>query len=1737
MKRFYNNTIMSGALSKVLRVFALLCVLFGVSATAWGAAGINADGLILHFENATITEYNCPVSGQTQYDLGKLSVAPTIQADVYTWKENNNRGNICSGTLYVRCNSTNYQSSMNFDNNAQNENNGKIYQKLYSGKINNLPATPGKTYEIEIWVNVKGSNDSGDWCGYDFWQNNGGSNYKFKYTICDASITTNTKTYLAPGVWDTGGAGFAAYYWNECTNANAWARGTLGCGGNYSFSAPEGNWTHLKYVRLNSANADMNFDNDWDQTENLTYNSSKTLYTISGWGSNNVATGSWGTYSSSVVKLTTCQQIVFQLNKGNANQNDGWNGNSPYIYLWDCNGQSIVDGAKTQDGKYVLEPGNAIPYGVNFVSEYEFGDNKGKTGDIIVDFQPNKKYTFTLTGSYTGNGYDRVFAYQMTTESVEDICNQEYTYALAGSFNNWSTTANSCEMKRSESCVHEFKLTKGSYTFKALKDGAWYGKKNDTAIGPNNSTGVNYTTNTAGEGGDITLNALNDGIYKFTLTDNNDGTLNVHIAYYEEETPVLISHLPLYSTNMKQVTLYGYLQESLCPVNAQTPGTITDYGFVICPGTTTSLCTPNTQSQRLKVSLGAIQRGDEFNYQVDYDKDRIIANAIYGYRAYVVINDEMYLSAEVGTFMLPGICTPPRINLDNPELSPIIYTIDASLGEDFADDCNLVYGSLQTALNRLQEIAADNTITDKELKYTTKNGSSIDLNAPIVFNIMYYDDTPDESSKAYCYEGNRQAGVSGGGASSESAYSLIIEDINRGKADGKSYTLTLQNGGEGARPWLHHVILRNSRNVVLNNLALFSDPTETNLDDALEFDINSKEWNNLGGVGSFKNAQIVVKNCMIGSNGFTGVHASAYDGITFINNEFEAIMAKTDNQDDLNNAITYGASAKFLACSNIQFVRNNFRGAHATLLWIQECQKALFMNNVFWNTNQYAANCSAVRLVDQFTHPVTNIGFYYNTFYLEDDKKTSEHKYDFLHYSSINSGNTPAFNNIEFMYNNCYSYDTDLAGKEQDPTTKNVSGANYCPNNFWSINDKANFAFGKCNAEDTHNIDVSKAVCSTSATGPSSLQIKEPILNKGICPKTALAVALGVESTYRADRYNDVIRPETVTEENIAQNKGWTFGAYQSQSGVELKKIYWVGLSTDWDDRNNWVYYPSEQTPEGRNNGRVAETPQRVSCINALSEDLQVVIPEHSLLGMDYVWPVVPTYFDKNRSNLQYDEEVSAGKGTGIDPKQYASTIEVEYGAAIKGVENLGEAVHYNKATSHFVAKRSQWILVGTVVKPFVNGNSGDVRNIKSGNYFLNYEPNVYMHEAIVNDMGQATWNKAFANLEVEVSPDQVFAINIPDEYGNGRISSRYYYNKILFPFPSRNGDVNDGTQAKPFSFTGRFANDAAMPSFKIENGKPRMMNNSYPSNVSAKAVEASGKGTVSYYDYEAGSFRPLGNDDVMLKPQHGFVFTPKATGTFTITTGMLADGNTRSRSAEQPKPSFAIGLYNAGNNTNMSEIIVRYDAEHTNGVGHIMDSKKVYSPIAETPELYMLMYDAEYARLHTAKAEQTIPLGIMLKQDMSVKFAVLNNNQYSKVMLLDKQTGKEYNLLHSSYTTEPLATDTIEGRFYLNLSVEGEYDSEVNIGGGNLTTSVEDTTQDAASINILVDNMASNSIRVIGNNVELQTIYVSDMSGRTMRYDVSGSAVHLQLPVAGGVYLVHVIGDNATRTEKVILK
>ena len=503
---------------------------------------------------------------------------------------------------------------------------------------------------------------------------------------------------------------------------------------------------------------------------------------------------------------------------------------------------------------------------------------------------------------------------------------------------------------------HVVELGEGTHQFKVKKSDVVYQYATEitqTGITKQVLTKIDaYSTITIPEG----------EFYSCSFTINDEGgSMKLTVACTKKEEPILLSKNPVLSNNNKTVTLSAYLQKTLCPTSA----TINQYGFAISSGAGSI---PNESSKRIGSSTAPIFRGSDIVYitGINNNTDRLIGGITYGYRAYVIIDGILYLSRETYYFRLDGDCIPQAITGPN-AVSEVNYTIDASLGEDYVDDCKLIYGSLQKAIDALKATSEN----EEAFRYAVKsdigdNNYTYNLQVPVIFNINYYDDTPDDPSKAYCYEGTNKAKISGGGSSSEESYALIFKDFNREKVgEQKLETLTIKGASGSNRPWLHHVILRNSRNVVLDNLAIFSDPTGERTDDALEFDLNNGAFWDIN-VNTERDHNILVKNCMIGSNGFTGLHASGYDGITFENNEFEAIMATSKDTWTQNNAIGWGASAKFMMCSNIKFVRNNFRGAHATLVWLQECQNMLFMNNVFWNTNQYnASGCAAIRLVAQ----------------------------------------------------------------------------------------------------------------------------------------------------------------------------------------------------------------------------------------------------------------------------------------------------------------------------------------------------------------------------------------------------------------------------------------------------------------------------------------------------------------------------------------------------------------------------------------------------------------------------------------------------------------------------------------------------------------------------------------------------------------------------------------------------
>ena len=1711
MKRFYENTLISRAFSNALRVVALLCVLLGVSTSAMAALSIpgsfnswNHTGAII--EDGNIHSYSVDLTAGQTYSFTINDGAKqdnrveygannaTMQRDNCTNWVLNTKSTICN--IYADVSGT--------------------YVFHYIGWENNGP-------KISVTYPTSGGGDSGD-SGDD--SGSGDCNSIEIYCHYDGSDNHDMNLHM----WNNGGSDYTTWPGPE-------AQG---------HEEVNGKW-YAKWVY---------------ETEN---NDICVKFTNG---------ASEGTYASaSKCGLQHGNKYYFSLP-------NGWGDKEPTLdktEAIECGG-----GGDTPSGNcrtLYLEPTNIWNNGGARFAAYFYGGGPAETWVDMVSSScsglwkvavPNSAYTnvifVRMNGATSENNWNN--KWNQTVDLSLTHSNNLFTITNMGSGSElssgtWSTNACADQAECSgtgdddplDECdvVEIWARGKGSYT------DIYCNVTSATAqsIGIKSYNGNNYatwkvTTKTAiavsfcaGDNHSYCTNTANmepGNRYYCEFAAENWGSQDYTITVTEPlecagvETQVLLSKQALVNKTTKKATLYGYLRSTACD------NQIVEYGFYYCRVIDGEKCKPTANSYKLQVSPSeALARGQEFSAELDLED-----GYSYYYKAYAKINDVDVLSNE--TRLISTDPCEQQVCCG----TPIVYTINAD-PLFMANVCKLHFNSLQDAIDHLKNSA----FRSDAYQYVEKVGSSYNLKQPVVMNVVYYDDTPLDITSAYIYRGTTNVGKRAGDAVPKN--SNLIEDINR-TATNAANTLTIKAGSKTAKPWIHHIVLRNSKNIVLDSLCIYSDPVlydgKTIGDNALEMDINhadgSANWHELNtrsgegidaGQHFFSNANILVQNCMIGSDGFTGAHISSYDGVTFKNNDFEIVAGEGTDTD-------YGASFKLLYCKNVKFIENNFRGDHATLMWIQEVQNMLVMNNVFWNTNKFVVGAgkqypAAMRLATLFSNPIKNVGFFYNTYYFaENDITSSVSGYDFLQMTHTRDGGDGDINisTIKFQYNNCYSYDKDAPGRSADPflSTDISSNSNFCPNNFWSQYDEdkgynpSKFAFGCAQNEFTN---VKSQVCETSASGPASLMIKGEDLNNGVKPDIAFTGITLTDEEWYSDRYLSAVRPKS--------NEDWTYGAYQSKGEIKTNTIYWVGVSDKWDDRNNWEYETRDAS------GKMIR--QRVSCINNLSEDLKVVIEEVGTVEVagGRKWPNVPASFNANdrktESGVPVGEQVSAGLGS-VTPTKFASTIELEYGAGLKGVENLQDAegnMLYDNAVVHFDADRSKWLLVGNVIKPFKNGKDGEVRDVKSGDYYLDHLPQVYMHKAKVEG-NTTSWEETFADLETSVPSNEVYAINVTGYYGTSWYPAAVYNRRY--------GTNYSATEAHKYTFNGRFAvaqdkaTDEDYYNYALTSGK-NLLNNIYPCNLNAKEIESLGLGTVNVYNYEEGAFESTSasqaTGNVYIKAQNGFIFTPaQGKTTLELTSAILAEGSTRTRSNEIALPTFSLKVDNANTTSpGASNVVVRYDDLLASSEESVLNTPKVFTQNEDTPEAYIIYKDEQYSRLDTKAEKVCIPLGIRLQKGMNLTFEKVYNEGYEEVTLVDTKTQKYYNLLKRSYTTDVVEAGDTEGRFYLNLAVAAEEekpeqgdDDEIEIpeGDNDVTTNVEEAVEDA---NINIYAVDGNIIRIIATGTTLRTIIVSDMTGRTDSYNVDGNFAELQLPVVQGVYTVNVIGDTANKTGKVILK
>jgi hypothetical protein len=604
----------------------------------------------------------------------------------------------------------------------------------------------------------------------------------------------------------------------------------------------------------------------------------------------------------------------------------------------------------------------------------------------------------------------------------------------------------------------------------------------------------------------------------------------------------------------------------------------------------------------------------------------------------------------------------------------------------------------------------------------------------------------------------------------------------------------------------------------------------------------------------------------------------------------------------------------------------------------------------------------------------------------------------------------------------------------------------------------------------------------------------------------------------------------------IASIKGaWTVGAFQQREVAPVDTIIWHGsVSGEWDDRNNWY----------KTDGNL------VTCLDALTEDLTVIIPAEN--SEKYVtpaggitqYPKLPRISNdqdfKNRGSEENWKGEQVNAGDNDTATEVAHKIFMEYGSALVGVEGLGTK-RYSEAEVELVARRNEWLLVGSVINPWELDEDGKIvvdpetgknktRQFVSGDYYYNHLPHVYMHKANVAEVVDkndgkttidVTWDRTFAPLDVPVLDNVVYAIRAQDQYGPEKLPAAVYD-------PAK----YNGKTPITYNYKGRFYNDSKLPTYKDLKPKvPTLLTNTYPANINAYALQED-KGTILIYDYANESFRTVKEDDVILS-QHGFVFTPKD-GIEELEVDQEAyiiNTATGHRSLLDEILSLRIQVKNEKKSV-ASEVCIRYDELKEDVADYAVDAPKVFNGMVPAlPDLYVIRYDSRWAGVSVPEMNKPIPLGVRVyANNVIFNFSLTESNLPYDIILEDREKAKIYNLSEGeTCEVEGLQKGRCEGRFYLFLSEKEEELPEV---GDDVATDVEETA--ASNIDIFTQE---NSVVVSStSDVELMQVIISDVSGRHQVYNVSGQYVQLDLPVNTGVYTISVIGDKSSRIEKIKL-
>lgn len=1109
-----------------------------------------------------------------------------------------------------------------------------------------------------------------------------------------------------------------------------------------------------------------------------------------------------------------------------------------------------------------------------------------------------------------------------------------------------------------------------------------------------------------------------------------------------------------------RVTLSGYMKYR--GNGGSCVDDFTTYGF--CYSTDESLIDGtadlNVSGVTYKSKTGAAltESNRNWNYTI---ADGLAANTTYYYKAYIVSAGGVKVFSDKGSFTTGEACK-------HPVGDPINYYINASYDEN--DPCDLMFTNIEDALANLKT----HTGSDNDDWWDATNKI---LKANIIFNV---------------YPGTYGSGISSTIDFSDiNKYSSSVTPVKR---------LTIVGTDVTNKPVIYGMYMANSRWITVQNVRVERKTTGSNLTQSSIL-IGFNDENNSRTVGEMTNAGLEFIKCDIEVDGFTCIHANGVDGFSM--NGCNLIADRTEAIQD--NDRNWGASIKFMNSKNIKLLRNNFRGSHANNIFFQNSRETLIMNNVFWNDNKITYSSSTnnptfIRLVnflaDNDEHKITKVGIYYNTFYLANSDASGEDskKFDFIALGGDAQGGINSrydVSNIQFKYNNCYSYSTHNTGNSGSQFGEYSISSTFANNNFWSAKSEAtsSFAFGS----DYQTVDMSLTggmICSTAPYDPDGLVIRGSSLDLG-GKITSDASGMGAENI-SDDRLRDAVRP--------ASGSGWTYGAYQKSEGETLDVIYWLGTQdNEWNNRNNWYKLV---------NGEY----QLVTCVDNFSDNLMAVIPEQT--GEDKKYPFIPAW--------ESTHEGHGTEGVFTSDDKFAKTIDIKYGASTLGVENLKEGdgtYRYYEGVNHLDADRKEWLMVGTVIRPFndldkaATAADTTARLVKSGDFYRNHLPHVYMQK--FGYSGTAVdWDSPFTQLDESVPVDKCFTIFCADQYGPKKRTAAMYY-----------GDASKGKELIEYSFKGRYAAENGLPSYSFSSGNHYFVNNYYPANIKASAFN--GSNTVKYYDTKTGAWNditPGESTDVEIRPQNGVLVIPSANNSVTLTSSDFTANSTRYKSVGVNQGLTLSALATATGKGSNIGVWQQYK--------NIVKAENASD--TDVCELYIPCSGVNLSTISYLDADTVIALGVhnKLNRAMSIRFELVESSLLSDVYLEDRAADPvvRYDLLagEKPYFAN-IPEGYTEGRFYLVLGDGSQSEPDI-------PTAAKADDADKFNIDVFVNGNLMTVSASAGSTIKHITVF--DMAGKAYGVPVNGSNLcQSRLNVAKGVYSVTVVTDKGTETKKIVVK